>query len=154
MVSNASDDFPEPDRPVITTSLSRGISTSMFLRLCSRAPLMTIFFIAMGAGCGGRRPRAAVPMEPRCVARSDFQRVYPNTERAMVSSVPLTDARRDGSATGAGAGRRAGPEGDRRVDPATDDDGRLTVAPRDRILTIQTEEDEVQQSAAGGRDQQ
>src|SRR6185436_17608270 len=50
MVSNASDDLPEPDRPVITTSLSRGISTSMFLRLCSRAPLMTIFFIWVGAG--------------------------------------------------------------------------------------------------------
>jgi hypothetical protein len=40
MVSNASDDFPEPDSPVITTSLSRGISTAMFLRLCSRAPLI------------------------------------------------------------------------------------------------------------------
>src|SRR3954471_24614924 len=38
MVSNASEDFPEPDRPVNTTSLSRGISTSTFLRLCSRAP--------------------------------------------------------------------------------------------------------------------
>ena len=48
MVSKASDDLPEPDRPVITTSLSRGISTSMFLRLCSRAPLTTIFFMASG----------------------------------------------------------------------------------------------------------
>jgi hypothetical protein len=42
MVSKASDDLPEPDRPVNTTSLSRGISTSMFLRLCSRAPRMVI----------------------------------------------------------------------------------------------------------------
>src|ERR1700760_1073042 len=42
MVSKASEDFPEPDRPVNTTSLSRGISTSMFLRLCSRAPRMRI----------------------------------------------------------------------------------------------------------------
>src|ERR1700735_2673274 len=42
MVSNASDDFPEPDRPVNTTSLSRGISRSTFLRLCSRAPRMVI----------------------------------------------------------------------------------------------------------------
>src|SRR5215470_17384819 len=42
MVSKASEDFPEPDRPVNTTSLSRGISTSMFFRLCSRAPLMVI----------------------------------------------------------------------------------------------------------------
>ena len=38
MVSNASDDLPEPDSPVITTSWSRGSSTSMSLRLCSRAP--------------------------------------------------------------------------------------------------------------------
>ena len=38
-------DLPDPESPVITTSLSRGISTSMFLRLCSRAPLTTIFFM-------------------------------------------------------------------------------------------------------------
>src|ERR1041384_2598374 len=44
MVSKASDDFPEPERPVITVSESRGISTSTFLRLCSRAPRMEMFF--------------------------------------------------------------------------------------------------------------
>src|SRR4029079_5242095 len=38
MVSKASDDLPEPDNPVNTISLSRGISRSTFLRLCSRAP--------------------------------------------------------------------------------------------------------------------
>src|ERR1700674_2766082 len=38
MVSNASDDFPEPDRPVKTISWSRGSRTSRSLRLCSRAP--------------------------------------------------------------------------------------------------------------------
>src|ERR1700674_950975 len=42
MVSNASDDFPEPDSPVKTTSLSRGMVRSMSFRLCSRAPLITI----------------------------------------------------------------------------------------------------------------
>src|SRR5690606_30988436 len=31
-------DLPEPERPVITVSVSRGISTSISLRLCSRAP--------------------------------------------------------------------------------------------------------------------
>src|SRR5437879_5050528 len=46
MVSKAREDFPEPERPVITTSLSRGISTSMFLRLCSRAPLTMMRSIA------------------------------------------------------------------------------------------------------------
>src|SRR6266699_1206736 len=38
MVSKARLDLPEPDRPVTTMSLSRGISTEMFLRLCTRAP--------------------------------------------------------------------------------------------------------------------
>src|SRR5918998_4274189 len=42
MVSNASDDLPDPDRPVITTSASRGSSRLMSLRLCSRAPETTI----------------------------------------------------------------------------------------------------------------
>src|ERR1700733_890496 len=42
MVSKASEDFPEPDNPVNTTSLSLGISTSTFFRLCSRAPRMVI----------------------------------------------------------------------------------------------------------------
>src|SRR5215468_4865359 len=42
MVSKASEDLPEPERPVNTTSLSRGISTSTFLRLCSRAPRIVI----------------------------------------------------------------------------------------------------------------
>src|SRR3954468_15493352 len=44
MVSNASDDLPDPDRPVITTRLSRGSSTVTSLRLCSRAPVTTIWF--------------------------------------------------------------------------------------------------------------
>ena len=38
MVSKASELLPEPDSPVMTTSLSRGISRSKPLRLCSRAP--------------------------------------------------------------------------------------------------------------------
>src|SRR5919108_1236092 len=41
MVSKASDDLPEPERPVNTISLSRGRSSVTFLRLCSRAPWMT-----------------------------------------------------------------------------------------------------------------
>src|SRR5688572_12765669 len=43
MVSKASEDLPEPESPVITTSLSRGISMSTFLRLCSRAPRTRIW---------------------------------------------------------------------------------------------------------------
>src|SRR5215207_4358388 len=46
MVSKASEDLPEPDKPVNTTSRSRGISTSTFFRLCSRAPRMVIARVA------------------------------------------------------------------------------------------------------------
>lgn len=42
MVSKASEDLPDPERPVNTISFSRGSSTVRFLRLCSRAPLMCI----------------------------------------------------------------------------------------------------------------
>src|SRR5210317_844505 len=42
MVSKARVLLPEPETPVITTSRSRGISTSMHFRLCSQAPLITI----------------------------------------------------------------------------------------------------------------
>src|ERR1035438_2110703 len=42
MLSNASDDFPDPLSPVITVRLLRGISTSMFFRLCWRAPCTVI----------------------------------------------------------------------------------------------------------------
>src|SRR5258708_16279441 len=38
MVSKASEDFPDPLSPVITVRVLRGISTSMFFRLCWRAP--------------------------------------------------------------------------------------------------------------------
>src|SRR5690606_10532053 len=41
MVSNASDDLPEPESPVKTMSRSRGRSRSTLRRLCSRAPEMT-----------------------------------------------------------------------------------------------------------------
>src|SRR6185369_3824325 len=42
MVSNASEDFPDPLRPVITVRVLRGISTSIFFKLCWRAPCTVI----------------------------------------------------------------------------------------------------------------
>src|SRR5690348_15896624 len=42
MVSNASDDLPDPDSPVTTLRALCGISTSMFLRLWVRAPRTTM----------------------------------------------------------------------------------------------------------------
>src|SRR5579872_3075179 len=41
MVSKANEDLPEPDRPVMTVRVFRGISRLMFLRLCCRAPRIT-----------------------------------------------------------------------------------------------------------------
>jgi hypothetical protein len=37
------DDFPDPDKPVITTSLFLGMSNDTFFKLWTRAPLMEIF---------------------------------------------------------------------------------------------------------------
>src|SRR5687768_8348745 len=48
MVSNARLDLPEPESPVTTISLSRGISTEMFLRLCTRAPCTAMVVRALG----------------------------------------------------------------------------------------------------------
>src|SRR5450755_5057971 len=59
MVSKASEDLPEPDRPVNTTSWSRGIETSMFLRLCSRAPRI----VMARASRGGWLGRSGMPPE-------------------------------------------------------------------------------------------
>src|SRR5438270_13226227 len=42
MVSKANEDLPEPLKPVMTTSLSRGILSVRSLRLCSRAPPILI----------------------------------------------------------------------------------------------------------------
>ena len=42
MVSNASEDLPEPDTPVITVSVLCGIDSVRFLRLCRRAPRIRI----------------------------------------------------------------------------------------------------------------
>ena len=43
-VSNASEDLPEPDKPVITVNLFLGISTLMFFKLCNLAPLINMLF--------------------------------------------------------------------------------------------------------------
>src|SRR5690606_38454605 len=52
MVSKAREDLPEPDRPVMTISRSRGRSRSMFLRLWVRAPRMRMVSIAIWQGPG------------------------------------------------------------------------------------------------------
>src|SRR5215470_13192957 len=56
MVSKASEDFPEPETPVTTVSALCGISTSMSLRLCTRAPRTMMLSLETcvdieGSGC-------------------------------------------------------------------------------------------------------
>src|SRR5208283_4095176 len=70
MVSKASEDLPEPERPVKTTSLSRGIAKSTFFRLCSRAPRITIARPSKGfPGAIGGAPFRARPDEDAEVER-------------------------------------------------------------------------------------
>src|SRR6476619_144333 len=59
MVSKASEDLPDPDRPVMTTSWSRGRSTSIFFRLWTRAPRTAIQSWAISTvGNSGRNPNS------------------------------------------------------------------------------------------------
>src|SRR5215204_2893112 len=68
MVSKASEDLPEPERPVMTTSLSRGMSTSMFLRLWTRAPRTAIQSCAIGPGVSAKSKTAI--LSPTCAIRA------------------------------------------------------------------------------------
>src|SRR5437879_5267090 len=61
MVSKARLDLPEPERPVTTTSLSRGISTDMFFRLCTRAPCTAIVVRAAALRVAGAVLAAILP---------------------------------------------------------------------------------------------
>src|SRR5262245_41354856 len=63
MVSNASEDLPDPDRQVKAIRASRGRSSVTFLRLCSRAPCTT---------------RRSVPMAASVAAPADMPRACGN----------------------------------------------------------------------------
>src|SRR5262245_35188378 len=122
MVSNASEDLPEPESPVITTSWSRGISRSMFLRLCSRAPRMTIRSLAMPpyytARLAGARP-ARVPVGfrgdgGRAIGPCDTRNRPAGLEHRMVQGRRVERASGAGSNGGIlGRHDRAGHGGDR-----------------------------------------
>jgi hypothetical protein len=45
MVSKAKEDLPEPESPVMTTSLFLGMSMFKFFKLWTRAPRTTIFSV-------------------------------------------------------------------------------------------------------------
>src|ERR1700687_16176 len=82
MVSKASDDFPEPDKPVKTINLSRGRSTEIFRRLCSRAPRITsmsdIAVQATSERTFGREPAGTgwlLPADPLIAPRLEHEAV-------------------------------------------------------------------------------
>src|SRR3970282_945336 len=86
MVSKASEDFPDPEMPVSTTNLSRGISTVTFFRLCSRAPRTMmrssgILFSAPPtrhpAGAAPPPPAHAAPPGPAAPAAGREERLPP-----------------------------------------------------------------------------
>src|ERR687886_2668161 len=71
MVSNARLDLPEPESPVMTTRLSRGISSETFLRLCTRAPCTAI--VVRGAALGAAPfPPGLGPARCRDAGRTAF----------------------------------------------------------------------------------
>src|SRR2546427_1804906 len=80
MVSNARLDFPEPERPVTTISRSRGISSEMFFRLCTRAPFTAMVVRAAAFGAGRRSRLAAI--SPR-LSRQREERELPDFGAAL-----------------------------------------------------------------------
>src|SRR5512143_2240678 len=125
MVSKASDDLPEPDRPVITISRSRGSSTSMFLRLCSRAPRMISLSSGITwqyrdrEGCGQAVVRVLVVTPPpgaRSAQRNPQGARDPSRKCAHRQQLHLKGGTGDGNASdqdpdSAGGGATAGMPG-------------------------------------------
>src|SRR3954454_22995251 len=91
MVSKASEDLPEPDRPVNTTSLSRGISTSMFLRLCSRAPRIVIARRCDPAFCCWRFAliTSSIPVVPQGIPKARDRANKEGALRPEPGSAPM-----------------------------------------------------------------
>src|SRR6516165_9600307 len=71
MVSKARLDLPEPESPVTTMRRSRGISSEMFLRLCTRAPCTAI--VVRAEGLGVPRPPPLVGPGPEGAALVRFR---------------------------------------------------------------------------------
>src|SRR6476646_3015880 len=104
MVSKASDDLPEPERPVNTTSLSRGMARSTFLRLCSRAPLTTMARPPNSASTGstvlGARIGRAADLGPAMAFPGDGLFLNDNARRranrACAGIAPMLEQKKNG----------------------------------------------------------
>src|ERR1035437_2471867 len=80
MVSNASDDLPDPDTPVITVNFSWGMESEMFLRLWTRAPWI---LIKSSTGILIIRVRQCEPGE-LSVQRSDAENAETSAEKSNI----------------------------------------------------------------------
>src|ERR1019366_1676873 len=80
MVSNASDDLPDPDTPVITVNFSWGMESEMFLRLWTRAPWI---LIKSSTGILIIRLRQCEPGE-LSVQRSDAENPETSAEKSNI----------------------------------------------------------------------
>src|ERR1035438_8727190 len=76
MVSNASDDLPDPDTPVITVSFSWGIESEMFLRLWTRAPWIRIKS-STGDSIIRLRSRGVIEVKPPASGRGQLKHAPP-----------------------------------------------------------------------------
>src|SRR6266567_567068 len=90
MVSKARLLLPLPDSPVITIRRSRGISTSRFLRLCSRAPRTTIRSEGIGSMISDRCERLFCSPSRKRLA--DQARVVAHHEGVATAIEPIRDA--------------------------------------------------------------
>src|SRR5664280_1801428 len=70
MVSKASEDLPDPESPVTTVSVLRGMETERLRRLCCRAPRTVMCVIAMLTGLAAHStvPRGGEMANPQDTA--------------------------------------------------------------------------------------
>src|SRR5882724_324970 len=89
MVSNANDDFPDPDRPVITVSEFLGISRLIFLRLFCLAPrTMSLVRPMVYASPSTGAPAPSKHTEGRITFNHSRRCSHGSTLRLEVSNVP------------------------------------------------------------------
>src|SRR3712207_36694 len=92
MVSKARLDLPDPDRPVNTISASRGRSTEMLRRLCSRAPRTTSRSVTVDIVCGSTDKSS--PDQPDAMLRTAGIALACRHDPDRVGGYPTGDAAR------------------------------------------------------------
>src|SRR5437764_10742764 len=140
MVSKASEDLPDPESPVMTTSALRGIATEMSRKLCSRAPETTICSAeditpldcreangcspqrkAATSGISGMSSRSGAGERDQAAAAGDVDPAAALARRAELRGAADAGAEGHAARAGAQADELAAVEVHRPDDPAGDD---------------------------------